>query len=142
MSRRRLPMASIHTESGIHAAAAMIAAARGDSFGLQRAIASFIEASTRPCDVLDLTLGRSGTLLACAMLLEPSDDAARRAFGSATMRAIWRDPDAPPPIADSPPNTYLGMAHGWAGYLNAALRWCAASGDALPPRLVERLHEY
>jgi serine/threonine-protein kinase len=131
-----------HTESGIHAAAAMIAAARGDTFGLRRAIASFIAASTRPCDVLDLTLGRSGTLLACAMLVELSGDAALRAFGSATMRAIWRELDARPPIADSPPNTYLGMAHGWAGYLYAALRWCAVSGDALPPRLAERLHEY
>jgi serine/threonine-protein kinase len=34
------------------------------------------------------------------------------------------------------------MAHGWTGYLYAALRWCDASGDPLPSRLAERLHEF
>lgn len=58
------------------------------------------------------------------------------------MKAIWNELDTPPALPDSPPDTYLGIAHGWAGYCYAALRWCAASGDELPPRLVERLHEY
>jgi len=34
------------------------------------------------------------------------------------------------------------MAHGWCGYIYAALRWCDASGDPLPARLVDRLHEF
>lgn len=33
------------------------------------------------------------------------------------------------------------MAHGWSGFLYAALRWCVASGDLLPLGLVERLHQ-
>jgi serine/threonine-protein kinase len=33
------------------------------------------------------------------------------------------------------------MAHGWTGYLYAALRWCDASGDPFPSRLEERLDE-
>lgn len=131
-----------HTEPGIHAAAAMIAAAMGDTVAQRRAIAAFLRSSRRSCAQLDLTLGRSGTLLASAMLLDVSDDAALRAFGAQTMRAIWNELDTHPPLERSPKGTYLGMAHGWAGYLYAALRWCAASGDALPPRLVERLHEY
>jgi hypothetical protein len=135
-----------HTESGVHAVGAMIAAARGDTSSQRRAITAFLRSSQHPCEELDLTLGRSGSLLAAALLLDISDElpegAALRAFGAETMRAIWNELDARPPIEHSPNGTYLGMAHGWAGYLYAALRWCAASGDALPARLVERLDEY
>lgn len=134
-----------HTEAGIHAAAAMIAYAMGDELAQRAAIAAFMRASNRPCAQLDLTLGRSGTLLASAMLLAISNDlsiaASLRAFGSDTMSAIWKELDSFPPIESSPRRTYLGMAHGWAGYLYAALRWCEASGDAPPARLTARLHE-
>lgn len=135
-----------HTESGIHAAAAMIAAAMGDTPALRRALGAFLVASNRPCANLDLTLGRSGSLLAAAMLLplgeEHPEAAPLRAFGSATMQEIWDELDTHPPLELSPENTYLGIAHGWAGFLYAALRWSAAAGDPLPPRLVERLHQY
>jgi serine/threonine-protein kinase len=135
-----------HTESGIHATGAMIAAAMGDTVSQRRAIQEFLRSSRRPCAQLDLTLGRSGSLLAAAMLLpicdELPEDAALRAFGTETMHAIWSELDARPAIDASPKGTYLGMAHGWAGYIYAALRWCAVSGDALPARLVERLDEY
>ena len=130
-----------HTESGIHAAAAMVAAAFGHTQLQQQATQAFLAASRRPCAEIDLTLGRSGSLLAAALLLpitdEPSD---LRAFGAETMRTIWDALDARPPLATS--NDSLGMAHGWAGYLYATLRWCEVSGDALPARLVERLHEH
>jgi serine/threonine-protein kinase len=137
-----------HTESGIHAAAAMVAAAMGHAHAQSNAVAAFLHASRRPCAQLDLTLGRSGSLLAASMLLDLGHSAALRAFGAETMHAIWTELDARPPIAHSPADaglpagTYLGMAHGWCGYLYAALRWCAASGDALPPRLLERLYEF
>lgn len=135
-----------HTESGIHAAAALVAAAMGDVLALRHDIRKFLEASKKPCPTLDLTLGRSGSLLASALLLPicdgPAESAALREFGAETMHAIWSELDARPPLPESPPLTYHGIAHGWAGYFYAALRWCAASGDALPPRLVERLHEY
>ena len=135
-----------HTESGIHAAAAMVAAAIGDVLAVRRSIRSFLEASKKPCATLDLTLGRSGSLLAAAMLLPICDvnkeTVALREFAGETMHAIWSELDAHPPVDQSPPVTYLGMAHGWAGYFYAAMRWCCASGDPLPARLVERLHEY
>lgn len=135
-----------HTEAGIHAAGAMIAAAKGDAWAQARATRAFLGASRRPCDQLDLTLGRSGSLLAAAMLLAVSGDdreaAALREFGTETMKAIWDRLDALPPIGASAGGTYLGMAHGWAGYLYAALRWCAASGEALPGGLAVRLEEY
>jgi serine/threonine-protein kinase len=129
-----------HTESGIHAAAAMIAAAMGDKYARRGAIDAFVQASRRPCAQVDLTLGRSGTLLASALLLATGDDARLRTFGAETMNAIWSELDARPPIAET--SDSLAMAHGWAGYFYAALQWCAASGDELPSRLGERLHEY
>jgi|GEM_PF-1151483 len=102
-----------HTASGIHAAAAMIAAAKGDTAARRRAVAAFLDASSKPCPQVDLTLGRSGTLLATSLLLATGDETgALRAFGTATMRAIWEELDARPPIEASPRNTYFGMAHG------------------------------
>ncbi|HUR81636.1 MAG TPA: lanthionine synthetase LanC family protein [Thermoanaerobaculia bacterium] len=136
-----------HTEAGIWAASAMIAAAKGDPLAFRHDVHFFLEASQRPCANLDLTLGRSGTLLATALLLECGGDDAEagaplRAFGSETMDAIWKELDTHPAIGEADEDTNLGIAHGWAGYLYAALRWCAASGDPLPAHLVERLHQY
>ena len=130
-----------HTESGVHAAGAMIAFAMGDASSLRRSIAAFLHASQRPCEQLDLTLGRSGSLLAASLLLPLSSDSSLRSFGSATLRDLWTALGARPPLAASPARTFLGMAHGWAGYLYATLRWCSASGEPLPSRFVERLHE-
>lgn len=146
LSREQLgDVTPFHTEAGIHAAAAMIAAAMGDAGVQRRAITAFLETSKHPCAQLDLTLGRSGSLLAAAMLLPISEElpvaTALRRFGAETMSAIWSELDAHPPLDASPKRTYLGIAHGWAGYIYAAMRWCITSGDALPPRLLERLHE-
>jgi serine/threonine-protein kinase len=130
-----------HAEAGVHAAAAMIAAAMGDEIAQPKAIEAFLDASRKPCSEVDLALGRSGSLLAAALLLAASPDAAAlRAFGAETMRAIWSELDALPPLAACPGAT-LGMAHGWTGYLYATLRWHAASGEALPPRFAARLGE-
>jgi len=136
-----------HTESGIHAAAAMIAAATSDSASKRASIREFLRTSRQPCDEIDLTLGRSGSLLAAAMLLplaEDSPDAAEelRAFGAETMSRIWNEIDAQPSIEQATKMRFLGIAHGWAGYFYASMRWCAASGDALPARLAGRLREY
>ena len=120
-----------HTESGIHAARAMIAA--GSGANADNAIEAFLRASRRPCAQLDLTLGRSGSLLAAAMLLPIGEDV--RAFGAETMQTIWSALRERPSL-----DAYLGMAHGWTGYIYAALRWCVASGDALPSDLIDRLH--
>ena len=134
-----------HTEAGIHAAAAMIAAARGDAYAQVPAIRAFLRASDQPCEEVDITLGRLGSVLAATLLLElseglPEAAAALRRFGRETVREIWNELDARPAIAESP-DASLGMAHGWTGYLYGTMRWCATSGDSLPPRLAERLHQ-
>ena len=127
-----------HTEAGIHLAAALIAAAKADLPAQHRAIAAFLRVSARPCTQIDLTLGRSGSLLAAALLLEGAPDSAPlRAFGTSTMESIWTELDAHGPITG-----YLGMAHGWTGFLYATLRWCAASSSPLPASFVARLREF
>lgn len=131
-----------HTESGVHAAAALIASARGDHHARAKAIDQFIAASSRPCRELDLTLGRSSTLIGAAILLATGDSPALAAFGNETMESIWRELDERPPIAANGPDTYLGMAHGWSGYIFAALRWAAVSHCPLPASLRRRLEEF
>ncbi|HVE71858.1 MAG TPA: lanthionine synthetase LanC family protein [Thermoanaerobaculia bacterium] len=144
LSSRHLGQVSpYHTESGVHAAAAMLACAVGEPRALRQAVASFVRASGRACDNLDLTLGRSGSLLAASLLLPLlPDDEGLRTFGTETMRSIWDALDAQPPIADAPPETFLGMAHGWAGFLFATMRWSEASGAPLPPRFLQRFEEH
>src|SRR5262249_34000302 len=124
---------------------AMIAAARGDEYSQRSAIAAFLTASNRPRLEIDITLGRLGSVLAAALLLDISDDipeqaAALRAFGGQPLRAVWSELDTRPTIAESP-DAYLGMAHGWTGHLYATMRWCAASGEPFPSQLEERLHQ-
>ena len=128
-----------HTAAGAHAAAALIAAARGDAHTQKSATHAFLAASRAACGELDLTLGRSGTLLACALLHESGADV--ESFGTATMNDIWSQLDERPPIAESPSQTFLGVAHGWSGYLYAALRWSIVAGAPLPPRVADRLEE-
>ncbi len=59
-------------------------------------------------------------------------------FGNALLADLWRELDAEPPVAFS---ENLGMAHGWAGYLYATLRWCRSAGTVRPDSLKARLAE-
>ena len=127
-----------HTAAGAHAVAALITAARGDAYVQKEATEAFVAASSVPCEEIDLTLGRSGTLLACALLHENGANVA--ALGNRVMAEIWSQLDERPPIASSQ-QAYLGVAHGWSGYLYAALRWSISSGTPLPSRVVDRLEE-
>ncbi|HEY0143430.1 MAG TPA: lanthionine synthetase LanC family protein [Thermoanaerobaculia bacterium] len=131
-----------HTPAGLHAAAALIAHARGDLHTQRMACHAFLDASSLPCRELDLTLGKSGSLLTAAILLEASDGVPSeelKAFGQTTIIDIWAELDARPPLREGPPETYLGIAHGWSGYLYAALRWCVASGAPIPESIPRRL---
>jgi serine/threonine-protein kinase len=124
--------------------------ALGDIATHRRAMGAFLEAVSQPCDSPDLTLGRSSVILAASLLLGtlrggPAVDeleARLRELGNGLMAGLWSDLDAQAPIGRSDRQwTNLGMAHGWAGYLYATLRWCRASGSPRPERLEERLAE-
>ena len=134
-----------HAESGIHAAAALIAASRGDVRAQRVAVEKFIAASKGDCAELDLIVGRSSTLVGAALLLEVSRDLPEsetlKQLGDRTLDAIWRELDGRPAIAENPAGTLVGMAHGWTGYAYAALRWCAASGAPRPSSIEQRLEQ-
>ena len=132
-----------HTASGVHAVRAMIAQALGDPGSRREAVKAFVAAADEPCSNPDLTLGRSGVLLAAALLLDlpgdPPDEL--RGLGERVLAGLWEEIAELPPVADCVERPNLGMAHGWAGYLYASLRWCRVAGSPLPEGLPQRLDE-
>lgn len=136
-----------HTESGVYFIRALIAHSRGDLVAQQDAVLGFIAAVNQaPEDSLDLTLGRSGILLAAARLiatLRPDSvlHTAISELGSTTIASIWQQLDSYSPITECPEIPYSGIAHGWAGMLYATLCWCRASGAEAPSNASERLNQ-
>ena len=137
-----------HTESGVQFVRALTAHAMGDMMTQQNAVDCFVAAvSASPCDNLDLTLGRSGVLLAAAHLLAAFSPgsiinvAMLRELGNATMASIWKEVDSYPPILECRQVRYSGIAHGWAGMIYASLSWCRASGSPIPANAGERLNQ-
>ncbi|HTT68919.1 MAG TPA: lanthionine synthetase LanC family protein [Gemmatimonadales bacterium] len=136
-----------HTASGIHLVRALLSLAVCDSTSADAAAAAFVAASRGPCRSFDLTLGRAGTLLACAMLadaLRAGGGAATPAverLGWATQGRLWRRIAGFPPVPGCAQLPVPGLAHGWAGVLYATLRWHASAGGRPPDGLERRLHE-
>ena len=139
-----------HSANGLFAVAALVAHSLGDLGSQREAVAAFVAGAREPCANPDLTLGRSGVLLAASILLDTLDgevegEAALRGelvtLGDELLAGLWAqlDPLPPVPVCDPLPN--LGIAHGWAGYLYATLRWCRSAGKDRPERLTERLLE-
>ena len=135
----------LHRRSGIHAVQALASHSLDNAGARQAALDGFVAESRQPCDNVDLALGRSGTLLAAAILHEAvagtryADLTGLEALGRDTLRDIWAELGTLPPIADGTQQRYLGVAHGWAGFLLATLRWCAAAGVPPPDAAGERL---
>jgi len=140
-----------HGRAGVFLVLALIAYSRGDSIAYSAAVGAFIETCRQPGEVLDLTLGRAGALLACAILLDtmtgtPSHepDAARtalRRLGDDMHMNLWQTIDGYGPAGSGADLKFRGIAHGWAGLLYASMCWCAASGAPLAGSLERRLHE-
>ncbi|MFY9791366.1 MAG: lanthionine synthetase LanC family protein [Candidatus Sulfotelmatobacter sp.] len=137
-----------HTESGVHFVKFLIAYSMGDVSTQMQALDSFIAKSLQTdCDTLDVTLGRSGTLLAAAHLLATMSSATMvntsrlRDLGDTTMASIWRQLDSYASIRECREIRHSGIAHGWAGILYATLSWCRASGSGLPRNMEARLDQ-
>jgi serine/threonine protein kinase len=78
-----------HTASGIHCVQALIGHAMGDLLSQHAAIEAFVGASNAPCENLDLTLGRSSTLIVSSLLLDVMpDNALLRELGDRTIQAM------------------------------------------------------
>ncbi|MEO6196265.1 MAG: lanthionine synthetase LanC family protein [Thermoanaerobaculia bacterium] len=135
-----------HSATGVHCVRALIAWALGFPAERRQSLQAFLEAIREPCPEPDLTLGRSGFLLAGSLLLDTLAEGAPEAGplierGERILRDLWRELDGMPPLSTAGHEASLGMAHGWAGFLYAALRWCRSAGAPQPERLAERLAE-
>jgi len=135
-----------HAVSGVHAVAALVAAAQGDPVSQAEAVAEFVASTGDGSTGLDLTVGLSSVALGAALILDelgpvPSIDVAElRARGDQAIASMWCDLDARPSIAKADIE-YLGIAHGWAGFLYASLLWSERSGSDLPEGVERRLTE-
>jgi serine/threonine-protein kinase len=138
LTRRTLGRVSgFHTRVGAYLLDALSAGDRGDQSGRNKAIARWLEGAGRPKAGLDLTLGKAGTLLHAALLVEmcredrtPVPKTLLR-YGRRTERELRRRLRRRPPGAVALPDLNLGLAHGWAGLLYAMLRWAGAA-DSRP----------
>jgi serine/threonine-protein kinase len=136
-----------HTASGVHAVQALISLAMGDLATAEESIEHFIDAADGACENLDLTLGRSGVVLGCALLLEAAGKQKLKAadrlreFGDRTAAGIWNELNTALPMDQAKQFSFLGIAHGWAGALYTTLRWCRLAKMSVPEWVAPRLDE-
>jgi serine/threonine protein kinase len=141
-----------HGPAGVFLVHALIAHSRGDRSLQSAATQAFIEACRQPCAILDLTLGRAGSLLGCTFLLDTFDGetladhltATRHQLshlGNDICSELWHAIGNYARVGETSELTVLGIAHGWAGLLYATLCWCAAAEQPLPASLTARLQE-
>ena len=134
-----------HCPSGPLAVWAFVVHAAGDEPGERAATTAFLASSAGSSPHPDLTTGTAGVLLTVASLLEldpgRSGPTATALLdrGRELLAGLWQRLDREPPVELARKLANLGMAHGWAGYLYATLRFCRAAGEALPGTFGERL---
>jgi serine/threonine-protein kinase len=140
-------VALYHRVSGVHCVRALVSQALGDFVSAGEALRDYVAASRIPCAKLDLTTGSASTLIGCAALYEALPDSplvdksAIQVLGNDILKNLWNQLDTYLPIHRCTECNWFGMAHGWAGFLYASLRWCRAAGTALPAALPVRMLE-
>lgn len=135
-----------HSPVGTHLVSASISHALGDTAARNAAVRALVLSSRGSGARIDVAFGKSGILIASAMLLgmlEPRERASSMvaALGRRTHRALASRIAALPSIAENRRFVNLGVLHGWAGVLYAIMRWCSVSDTALPAWLPRRLKE-
>ena len=134
-----------HCMAGVHLVEALIGHAMGNPPLQHLAVEGFVAASGDICDNLDLTLGWSGTLLGCALLMDAQlDDASGTSItglGDAVLGRLMERINGSDIAGRSVEQEYLGVAHGWAGLLYASLRWHQAKRRSVPDVIISRLDE-
>lgn len=135
------PRSVFYGEPGIDVVCARVAAAMGDTARFSGSIARLAPVADASGGD-DLTLGRAGLLLTAALLMDdldleaavgsPDPQIAIEAMATATGRQVS------PAIEGW---THLGMAHGVAGFLHAALLWAQQRQVPPPPEVVDAVRE-
>ena len=137
-----------HTPSGVAVVQGLLAGARGDRLSLDSAVGRYLMHSGAECSNPDVTLGNASVLLGLMLLLEGAQTemtkgavSALREKGEQLAALLHERLDSEPVIGSGGSISYLGMAHGWAGLLYAAMRWSLLTGSALPATVPERLQQ-
>jgi eukaryotic-like serine/threonine-protein kinase len=134
-----------HARPGVPLVQAVIAAARGESVTRDAAAQAYLARIEAPCLERDLVLGRTGTVLGCALLLETLPDAtdptwlAARHCGEQRLNDLWAETSTFDSIERGRHWPNLGVAHGWAGLLYATFRWHLLTGMQIPAAAHTRL---
>ncbi|MED2985432.1 lanthionine synthetase LanC family protein [Bacillus thuringiensis] len=124
------PISIYHTVSGVHCVQGLINSAMGDFSSLSEEIQHFVATSQHTCENMDLTLGRSSTLIGCTNLINSIssngsvDKSILLELGQNIVEEIWSQIKLYAPIQECKELSWLGIAHGWAGILYATLQWC------------------
>lgn len=136
------PISLYHTASGLYFTQALVAQAMGDRQSEMDAVRAFCASAAPSCESIDLTLGRAGVLLGCALMKEamPMHENLGEQ-GERLFEDIAQEVRAMAPIAEERTLTTLGIAHGWAGVLYALLMWCRMAGKTPPGHLADRLDQ-
>jgi len=140
-------IALYHSASGVHCVQGLISHAMGDIASQQAALQAFIAASKAPCENVDLTLGKSSTLIGCSLLLDAMSQNELVNIGPLleladdVVRDIWEQMHIYAPIREGTDFSILGLAQGCTGVLYATMRWCQSAGRPLPSAVEERLRQ-
>jgi serine/threonine-protein kinase len=136
-----------HRPSGVYLVRCLISRALGDTGGASQALASYLEETSTTVQSPDLTLGHGGVLLGDAILIDALDSGPEiegrdklSAHGHELHEALIDHLGNWESVTESE-RGYLGVAHGWAGYLYALLAWSLASGCTPPTGIEQRLEE-
>jgi serine/threonine-protein kinase len=136
-----------HARPGLLLVQAMIASALGESGTRDAAARAYLEGIDAPCAERDLVLGRTGTVLGCALLFETISEAdsaawpAVRDFGNQRLNDLWSETAQFDSIERGRQWPNLGIAHGWAGLLYTTFRWHLLTGMLIPESARTRLAE-
>lgn len=134
-----------HSAAGTACVEALVANACGDGRRAGQAAVAFVAASRLHCASADLTIGRASTVLGATLLWEAlagtgiGDRCGLLALGDETLAGLLSG--LPRAVNDESAFRLRGIAHGWAGVLYAALRWCEATGAGTPAVVVDRIEE-
>jgi serine/threonine protein kinase len=131
-----------HSASGVHLVQSMINRNFSQATLLARSATNFITIAGQDCHKSDLTLGTASTLLGCALLYEEmknrfSDLEILRSLAERRLNelaAICMEN-----VMAGNESNYFGMAHGWAGVIYAAAKWCHVTGTHLPGPILEKI---
>ena len=134
-----------HARPGVPLVQAVIAAARGESGTRDAAALAYLAGIETPCLERDLALGRTGTVLGCALLLETLPGAtdppwlAARDCGEQRLNDLWAEISQFDSAEEGRQWPNLGVAHGWAGLLYITFRWHLLTGSEIPAAAHSRL---